>query len=80
MATCNEKFYDFNYNEITKINSLVDNKLDVQCINGFCDLILRKEYFHDTPEHLNNIGKKFGLKRLKVNFLFFNPQPIIEFQ
>ena len=60
-----KEFYDFNYSEITKIKSLVVNKLDVKCINGFCDLILRKEYFHDTPEHLNNIGKKVWFEEIK---------------
>ena len=60
-----KEFYDFNYSEITKIKSLVDNKLDVQCINGFCDLILRKEYFHDTPEHLNNVGKNIWFDDIK---------------
>ena len=60
-----KEFYDFNYFEITKISSLVVNKLDVQCINGFCDLILKKEYFYDTPEHLNNIGKNVWFKEIK---------------
>jgi hypothetical protein len=60
-----KEFHDFNYNEITKIKSLVDNKLSVQCINEFCGLILRKEYFHDTPEHLNNIGKKVWFEEIK---------------
>ena len=60
-----KEFHDFNYNEIIKINSLVDDKLDVQCINGFCDFILRKEYFHDTPEHLNNIGKKVWFEEIE---------------
>ena len=60
-----KEFYDFNYSEITKICSLVVNKLDVKCINGFCDLILKKEYFYDTPEHLNNIGKNVWFKEIK---------------